>query len=85
MSTVLLVLLVDDSEYSRSTGAKFIFSLAVFISFPLARAAGAVAAADFAAAAARPNPTPPPLFFFFLFCILYVEQYKAEEPYREDS
>jgi hypothetical protein len=46
----LLVLLVNDSEYSQSTGAKPIFRslLAVFISFPLARCA--------------PLPTPPPLF-----------------------
>jgi hypothetical protein len=38
---VLLVLLVNDSEYSQSTGAKPIFRslLAVFISFPLARCA----------------------------------------------
>ena len=47
---VLLVLLVNDSEYSQSTGAKPVFRslLAVFISFPLARCA--------------PHPTPPPLF-----------------------
>ena len=52
--------MVNDSEYSRSTSAKPIFSLlAAFISFPLARAAAAVAAADFSAAAARPDPTPP--------------------------
>jgi hypothetical protein len=37
------------------------YLLAVFISFPLARAAAAVSAADFAAAAARPHPTPPPV------------------------
>jgi hypothetical protein len=38
---ILLVLLVNDSEYSQSTGAKTIFRslLAVFISFPLARCA----------------------------------------------
>ena len=44
------VLLVNDSEYTQSTGAKPIFRslLAVFISFPLARCA--------------PLPTPPPLF-----------------------
>ena len=36
------------------------FLLAVFILFPLARAAAAVAAAGFGAAAARPDPTPPP-------------------------
>ena len=43
-----LVLLVNDSEYSQSTGAKPIFRslLAVIISFPLARCA--------------PHPTPPP-------------------------
>ena len=37
-----LVLLVNDSEYSQSTGAKPIFRslLAVFISFPLVGAAG---------------------------------------------
>ena len=47
---LFLVLLVNDSEYSQSTGAKPIFRslLAVFISFPLARCA--------------PHPTPPPLF-----------------------
>jgi hypothetical protein len=46
--TVLLVLLVNDSEYSQSAGAKPIFRslLAVFISLPLARCA--------------PHPTPPP-------------------------
>jgi hypothetical protein len=34
-----LVLLVNDSENSKSAGAKPIFLLAVFISFPLARCA----------------------------------------------
>jgi hypothetical protein len=47
---VLLVLLVNDSEDSKSTGTKRIFKslLAVFISFPWR--------------AVRPHPTPPPLF-----------------------
>jgi hypothetical protein len=42
--------LVNDSEYSKSTGAKPIFRslLAVFISFPWR--------------AVRPYPTPPPFF-----------------------
>jgi hypothetical protein len=44
-----LVLLVNDSEYSKSAGAKPILLLAVFISFPLARCA-------------PHHPTPPPFF-----------------------
>ena len=43
-----MVLLVNDSENSKLAGAKPIFLLAVFISFPLARCAT--------------PPTPPPLF-----------------------
>ena len=47
---ILLVLLVNDSEYSQSAGAKPIFKslLAAFISFPWR--------------AVRPYPTPPPPF-----------------------
>jgi hypothetical protein len=47
---LFLVLLVNDSEYSKSAGAKPIFKnlLVVFISFPWR--------------AVRPHPTSPPLF-----------------------
>jgi hypothetical protein len=56
-----LILLVNDSEYSRSAGAKPILSLlAVFISFPLARVAAAVAAADFCCCCCAPQLHPAP-------------------------
>ena len=50
LSCSFLALLVNDSEYSKSAGAKPVFKslLAVFISFPWR--------------ALRPYPTPPPFF-----------------------
>jgi hypothetical protein len=72
---VLLVLLVNDSEYSRSTGAKPILSLGcIYLVSPGARCcccgsygflllllrAPTPPLRIFAAAAARPDPTPPP-------------------------
>ena len=57
---VLLVLLVNESEYNSFTGTKPIqWRCCIYYVLPW-RAAAAGAAADFAAAAARPHPTPPP-------------------------
>jgi hypothetical protein len=57
-----LVLLINDSEYSESAGAKPICLLAVFISFPWRALLLLWQLRIFAAAAARPHPTLPHFF-----------------------
>ena len=60
-----MVLLVNDSEYSRSTGAKPILSLSyIYLVSPGALLLLLLLQLRiFAAAAVRPQPTPPPFFW----------------------
>jgi hypothetical protein len=58
-----LVILVNDSEYSRSTGAKPVLSLScIYLVSPGALLLLLRQLRIFAAAVVRPHPTPPPLF-----------------------
>ena len=63
-TVALLVLLVNDSEYSQPAGAKHILSSScIYLVSPGALLLLLRQLRIFAAAAVRPHPTPPPLFW----------------------